>query len=52
MKVRNIKEKIKESFFINPTVKLRVRQIERKLEIPLPSAIRYIKELEKEGILK
>lgn len=36
----------------NPTVQLRVRQIERTVKIPLPSAIKYAKELEKEGILK
>lgn len=47
----NIKEKIKEFFFINPTSKLRVRQIERKIKIPLPSVIRYVKELEHEKIL-
>lgn len=52
MKTKNIKDRIKEYFSINPTEKLRVRQIERKLKVPLPSAIRYAKELEKEGILK
>lgn len=52
MIVKNIKDKIKEYFFVNPTVKFRVRQIERELKIPLPSAIRYAKELKKEGILK
>jgi len=52
MRINNIKEKIKEYFFINPTSKLRVRQIERELKLPLPSVIRYCKELEKEGILK
>jgi len=52
MKTKNIKEKIKEYFFQNPTEKLRVRQIERKLNLPLPSIIRYTKELQKEGILK
>ncbi len=51
MKTNNIKEKIKEYFFLNPTVKLRVRQIERIVKVPLPSAIRYAKELEKEDIL-
>ena len=51
MKTINIKEKIKEYFFINPTSKLRVRQIERTLKLPLPSVIRYCKELEKEGAL-
>jgi len=33
-------------------MKLRVRQIEREVGVPLPSAIRYAKELEKEEILK
>lgn len=48
----NIKRRIKEYFFTNPTEKLRVRQIERQIQVPLPSAIRYAKELEKEKILK
>ena len=39
-------------FFINPTIKLRVREIERELKLPLPSVIRYCKELEKEGLLR
>ena len=52
MIVKNINDRIKEYFFLNPTVKLRVRQIERELKLPLPSVIRYTKELEKEGILK
>lgn len=51
MERKNIKQKIKEYFFINPTDKLRVREIERKLKLPLPSVIRYCKELEQEGIL-
>lgn len=52
MTLKNIKDKIKEYFFVNPTAKLRVRQIERELKLPLPSVIRYAKELEKEEILK
>ena len=52
MKTYNIKEKIKKHFFMNPTKKMRVRQIERELKLPLPSVIRYCKELEKEEILK
>lgn len=54
MKTKNInlKQKIKEYFFENPTEKLRVRQIERVLKLPLPSVIRYCAELEKEEILK
>jgi len=51
MRTKNIKQKIKEHFFINPTSKLRVREIERTLKIPLPSVIRYCKELQNEGIL-
>ncbi len=37
---------------MNPTKKLRVREIEREVDIPLPSAIRYCTELEQEGVLK
>ncbi len=48
---KNIKEKIKEYFFLNPTSKLRVRQIEKTLKLPLPSVIRYCKELMNERIL-
>lgn len=47
-----IKQLIKEYFFLNPSAKLRVREIERTLKQPLPSIIRYCKELEKEKILK
>ena len=43
---------VMEYFFKNPTQKLRVRQIEREAKVPLPSAIRYAKELEQESILK
>src|SRR3989338_536045 len=49
---KDIKSKIKEYFFVNPTFKLRVRQIEKTLKLPLPSVIRYCKELEKCGILQ
>jgi len=51
MKTINIKQTIKEYFFINPTAKLRVREIERTLKLPLPSVIRYCKELDQENIL-
>ena len=51
MKTKDIKQTIKEYFFVNPTTKLRVREIERTLKLPLPSVIRYCKELEKESIL-
>lgn len=52
MKIKAIKDRIRNYFFINPTIKLRVRQIERELKAPLPSVIRYTKELENESILK
>ena len=51
MKTKDIKETIKEYFFINPSAKLRVREIERMLKLPLPSVIRYCKELLQEEIL-
>src|SRR3989344_357942 len=51
MKRKDIKQTIKEHFFINPTAKLRVREIERALKLPLPSVIRYCRELETEEIL-
>ena len=52
MKVKNIKQVIKEYFFVNPNSKLRVRQIEKALNLPLPSVIRYCKELKNESIMK
>jgi predicted nucleotidyltransferase len=52
MITKDIKTKIREYFFLNPTTKLRVRQIERVVKVPLPSAIRYTKELVANGILK
>lgn len=52
MITNSIKEQIREYFFVNPTIQLRVRHIEKTLSLPLPSVIRYVKELEKEGILK
>ncbi|MBI5391974.1 nucleotidyltransferase domain-containing protein [Candidatus Woesearchaeota archaeon] len=51
MKRKDIKQAIEEYFFTNPTAKLRVREIERTLKLPLPSVIRYCMELEKEEIL-
>jgi predicted nucleotidyltransferase len=52
MKAKDIKGRLQAHFFLHPTAKLRVRQIERELGAPLPSVIRYARELEKEGILK
>ena len=51
MKRKDIKKTIEEYFFINPSAKLRVREMERALKLPLPSVIRYCKELEQEDIL-
>ena len=51
MKKKDIKQTIREYFFIHPGAKLRVREIERTLKLPLPSVIRYCRELAKEGIL-
>jgi predicted nucleotidyltransferase len=51
MKRKNIKNLIEGYFFVNPTVRLRVRQIERELNLPLPSVINYAKDFEKEEIL-
>ncbi len=49
---KDIRERILHYFFINPAAKLRVREIERKLNIPIPSIIRHCKELEEEGFLR
>ncbi|HOW37059.1 MAG TPA: nucleotidyltransferase domain-containing protein [Candidatus Pacearchaeota archaeon] len=51
MITKDIKETIKRFFFVNPNSKLRVREIEKKLKLSLPSVIRYCKELQKEEIL-
>jgi len=51
MKAISIKELVKNYFFIHPTNKIRVRQLERELGAPLPSVIRYTKELVQERIL-
>lgn len=45
------KQKLAAYFFRNPTARLRVRQIERATELPLPSVTRYVKELIEEDIL-
>lgn len=49
---KSIKRTIREHFFVNPSDRLRVRQMEKKLGLPLPSVIRYCRELKKEGMLK
>ncbi len=50
--MKNLKNKIKNYFLDNPLKRMRVRQIERELRVPLPSVIRYTKELVKENLLK
>jgi len=52
MKLVSVKERIKEYFFLHPSEQLRLRQIERNAKVPLPSAIKYTKELVSEGVLK
>lgn len=52
MKRQNIKQMTMEYFFLNPTLKIRVRQLEKKSKLSLPSIIRYCSELEKQGMLK
>lgn len=46
-----IKEELMKYFFVNPSARLRVRHIEKNLRLPLPSVIRYCRELKKEGLL-
>ena len=52
MITKSIKERIAAFFFEHPTRRLRVRRIEREARVPLPSAIRYAKDLTRDGILK
>ncbi len=47
--MNDIKERIKKYFFLHPTERLRVRQVERAVKAPLPSVIRYLKDLCKEN---
>ncbi len=48
---KNIKGKIKEFYFTYPTEKLRARALERRLKLPFPSVLRYLKELVSEDFL-
>ena len=52
MRTKDIKIKILHYFFFHPTQRLRVRHIEKKVNVALPSAIRYSQELTKESLLK
>ena len=51
MRQRNVKQRLLEHFFQNPTGRYRVRQLERELGLALPSVIRYTGELVDEGYL-
>ncbi len=48
----DIKDTIMAYFFMNPTTRLRLRQLERETKAPFPSVVRYAKELVEEDILK
>ncbi len=52
MKTGSIKTKMENYFYLYPTRKLRVREIERVVKVPLPSAIRYANELHGEKMLQ
>jgi len=52
MVTKNIKEELKKYFLLNPTKKLRLRQIERETQLSFPLVSRYSKELVREKILK
>ena len=49
---KDIKTKLKEYFFLNPTIKLRLRHIERETKLSFPLISKYSKELVGEKILK
>lgn len=49
---KNIKFEIKKYFIQNPSSKLRVREVERILNLSLPSVIKYLNDLVVEKILK
>jgi len=51
MRQHNVKQRLLEHFFQNPTGRYRVRQLERELGLALPSVIRYTGELVDEGFL-
>ncbi|MFW6233710.1 MAG: nucleotidyltransferase family protein [Nanoarchaeota archaeon] len=49
---KNVKTKLQEYFFIHPTQKLRLRQIEKNTKLSFPLVSKYTKELVEENILK
>lgn len=52
MKRKSNKTVSQEHFFNYPTSTLRVRELERATNLPLPSITRYVKELIREGIVQ
>ena len=46
-----VRKEIEEYFFLNPTVLVRFRELERILKLPLPSIIRHCKKLQEKNIL-
>ena len=51
MRTIAIKDRLREFFFVFPLRRMRIRQLERELSLPLPSVIRYVKELKEEEIV-
>ncbi len=49
---KDIKTRLKEYFLLNPTTKLRLRQIEKETKLSFPLVSKYTKELVQEKILK
>lgn len=52
MITKNSKNSLKNYFFLHPTSRLRLRQIERATNLSFPSVVRYVKELVDESFLK
>lgn len=46
------KDALQEYFFRHPAATLRIREIEREAQLPVPSVTRYVKELVNEGVLQ
>lgn len=49
---KDVKTKLKEYFLVNPTIKLRLRHIEKETNLSFPLISKYSKELVQENILK
>jgi predicted nucleotidyltransferase len=52
MKIKSNKIVLFEYFLVHPQKQLRLRELERETNLPLPSLARYLKELHKEGIVR